>query len=87
MMTMLIYEVYTLASYFKDNCFNVFLSCQSRYCLELKNKTMKMVGIYIYVCVCVCVCVRARACVCLGVFIILQPQNATVNFVTNIHVC
>ena len=43
-MTMQIYEVYKVASYFKDKCFKVFVSCQRRCCLELKNKTLKIIG-------------------------------------------
>ena len=67
MMIMQIYEVYTIASYFKDNCFKVFLSCQRRYFLEFKNKTMKIIGVYIYICVCVCVCACVCVCVCVCV--------------------
>ena len=43
-MKMQIYEVYKVASYFKDKCFKVFVSCQRRCCLELKNKTLKIIG-------------------------------------------
>jgi hypothetical protein len=74
MTTMQMYEVYTLALYCKDKCFNVFLSFQRRYCLELKKlNTENNRYIYIYilcvcVCVCVCVCARARARVCIYQF-------------------
>jgi hypothetical protein len=88
------YEVYTLASYFKDNCFNVFLSCQRRYCLELKNKTLKIIDIYIYIYVCVCVWERERererecvcVCVCRRIYQFTTTKR-TRKFVTNIRMC
>ena len=69
MMTIQMYDVYGLASYCKDNCFNVFLSRQRRYCLELKKKTLKTIGIYIYIYICVCVCVFVHICVCIYIYI------------------